>query len=162
MTFMSCKFQHAWKQMATKVHFHLLPDKGGTGTDQVRCRGRGSASPRPRCDGTPSASVWSSPRQTPGPPCPYPSDRPPHDATMMHTGGPSAWSNPQISTRQDPMHGILSRRSCHMPVKGVDNPEIDNTGQIFIYVNQEFHCKKSPNTHHEESDFGDNTILLYI
>ena len=49
-----------------------------------------------------------------------------------------------------------------MPVKGVDNPEIDNTGQIFIYVNQEFHCKKSPNAHHEESDFGDNTILLYI
>ena len=28
---------------------------------------RSSASPRPPCDGTPSASVWPSPRQTPGP-----------------------------------------------------------------------------------------------
>ena len=37
---------------------------------------RSSASPRPPCDGTPSASVWSSPRQTPGPSCPYPSERP--------------------------------------------------------------------------------------
>ena len=36
-----------------------------------------SASPRPPCDGTPSSSVWPSPRQTPGPSCPYPSDRPP-------------------------------------------------------------------------------------
>ena len=36
---------------------------------------RSSASPRPHCDGTPSSSVWPSPRQTPGPPCPHPSDR---------------------------------------------------------------------------------------
>ena len=35
---------------------------------------RCSASPRPHCDGTPSASVWPSPRQTPGPSCQYPSD----------------------------------------------------------------------------------------
>ena len=28
-------------------------------------------------DGTPSSSVWPSPMQTPGPPCPYLSDRPP-------------------------------------------------------------------------------------
>ena len=38
---------------------------------------RSSALPRPPCDGTTSASVWPSPRQTPGPSCPYPSDRPP-------------------------------------------------------------------------------------
>ena len=30
---------------------------------------RSSASPRPPCDGTPSAYVWPSPRQTPGSPC---------------------------------------------------------------------------------------------
>ena len=46
---------------------------------QVRYGGirRSSASPRPPCDGTPSASVWPSSRQTPCPSCPYPSDRPP-------------------------------------------------------------------------------------
>ena len=51
---------------------------------QVRCGGiqRSSASPRPPCDGTPSSSVWPSPRQTPVPSCPYPSDRTPSDATM--------------------------------------------------------------------------------
>ena len=38
---------------------------------------RSSASPRPPCDGTPSSSVWPSPRQTPGPSCPYPPDRTP-------------------------------------------------------------------------------------
>ena len=39
---------------------------------QVRYGGirRSSASPRPPCDGTPSASVWPSPRQAPGPSCP--------------------------------------------------------------------------------------------
>ena len=41
-----------------------------SGTDQVRYGDirRCSASPRPPCDGTPAASVWPSPRQTPGPP----------------------------------------------------------------------------------------------
>ena len=43
---------------------------------------RSSASPRPHCDGTPAASVWPSPRQSPGPPCPHPSDRTPHEATQ--------------------------------------------------------------------------------
>ena len=28
------------------------------------------------------------------PPCPYPSDRPPPDATMKRVGAPSAWLNP--------------------------------------------------------------------
>ena len=35
---------------------------------------------RPPCDGTISASVWPSPRQTPGLPCPYPLDRTPPEA----------------------------------------------------------------------------------
>ena len=43
---------------------------------QVRSGMGTYASPRPPCDGTPSPSVWPSPRQTPGPPCAYPSDRP--------------------------------------------------------------------------------------
>ena len=45
---------------------------------QVRYEGirRSSASLRPPCDGTSSASVWPSPRQKPGPPCPHPSDMP--------------------------------------------------------------------------------------
>ena len=56
----------------------LPPDHGGL-PGHIRCGGirRSSASPRPPCDDTPSASVW----QTPGPPCPYPSDRTPPDAT---------------------------------------------------------------------------------
>ena len=43
---------------------------------------RSSASPRPPCDVTPSASAWPSPRQTPGPPCPYPSDKTSPDAII--------------------------------------------------------------------------------
>ena len=36
---------------------------------------------------------WPSARQTPGPSCPYPSDKPPPDATTKH-GGPSVRSSP--------------------------------------------------------------------
>ena len=50
-------------------------------------------SPRPHCDGAPSASVWPSPRQTPGPLCLYPLDRTPPDASMKRVGAPSAWSS---------------------------------------------------------------------
>ena len=64
---------------ACLVYAVLLTDTTLSG--QVRYGGirRSSASPRPPCDGTPSSSVWPSPRQTPGPPCPYPSDRPQFD-----------------------------------------------------------------------------------
>ena len=64
----------------------VVPDKGKTGTrrilsfiqsGQVWGIRRNGVSPRPSCDGIPSASVWPSPRQTPGTPCPYSSDRPP-------------------------------------------------------------------------------------
>ena len=58
--------------------FSLLPFPclGFSSTMYVRS-GMGNASPRPPCDGTPSDSVWPSPKQTPGPSCPYPSDRTP-------------------------------------------------------------------------------------
>ena len=59
---------------------------------------RSSASPRPPCDGTHSASVWPSPRQTPGPPCPYPSDRTSAGATTKPVDAPSAWFNPSAWT----------------------------------------------------------------
>ena len=51
------------------------------GPGQVRYGGirwSSASPPRPSCDGSRS-SVWPSPRQTPGPPCPYPSDSPPSD-----------------------------------------------------------------------------------
>ena len=62
---------------------------------QVRYGGirRSNASPRPPCDGTPSASVWPSPRQTPGPPRPHPSDRTPPYATTKRVGAPLAWTS---------------------------------------------------------------------
>ena len=44
-------------------------------------------------NGNSSASVWPSPRQTPGPPgppCPCSSNRTPPDATMKRVGAPSA------------------------------------------------------------------------
>ena len=72
---------------------------------------RSSESPRPPCDGNPSASVWPSRRQTPGPSCPYPSNRPPPDATMKRVGAPWYGPVPRISTRKNPMGGILHRRS---------------------------------------------------
>ena len=49
---------------------------------------------RPTCDCTPSASAWPSPRQSPGPSCPYPSDRTPPDATMKRVDASLAWSSP--------------------------------------------------------------------
>ena len=53
-----------------------------------------SASPRPPCDGTPTASVWPSPRQTTGPPCPYPLGRTAPDAIMKPVDAPSSWFSP--------------------------------------------------------------------
>ena len=58
-----------------------------------------------------SASVWPLPRQTPGPPCPYPSDRTPPYATMKRVGAPSAWSSPsdldkKESDGRDPPQGV--------------------------------------------------------
>ena len=72
---------------------------------------RSSASPRPPCDGTPSASVWPSPRQTPGPSCPYPSEIRPPDATMKRVGAPSAWfSHSDLDKKEsdgrDPPQGV--------------------------------------------------------
>ena len=62
---------------------------------------RSSASPHPSCDGTPSASVWPSPRQTPGPPCPHPSDRtPPHATTKRVNAPPRHGPAPRISTKR--------------------------------------------------------------
>ena len=43
---------------------------------------RSSASPRPPCDVTPSASVWPSPMQTSGPPCLYPQIPPSQPRSM--------------------------------------------------------------------------------
>ena len=66
--------------------------------DEVRYGGirRGSASPRPPCDGTPSASVsrWSILQADARPAMPYPSDGTPPDATMKRVGAPSAWTSP--------------------------------------------------------------------
>ena len=79
----------------------------------VRCgyMHRSSASPRPHCDGTPSASVWPSHRQTPCPSCTHPSDRTPPDATMKRVGAPSAWTSPydldrKESDGRDPPQGV--------------------------------------------------------
>ena len=71
----------------------------------------------PPCDGTPWSSVWPSPRQTPGPPCPYPSDRPPPDATMKRVDAPRHGPAPRLSTTKHPMGGILRRESRHMPIE---------------------------------------------
>ena len=74
---------------------------------------RSSASPRPPCDGIPSASVWPSPRQTPGPPCPHPSPY----ATTKRVGALWHGPAPRISTGKNPMGGILRRKSRHMPIE---------------------------------------------
>ena len=56
-----------------------------------------SASPRPPCDGTPSAYVWPSPRPTPSPSCPYPSDKTPPDATTKPVDAQTARSSHWVS-----------------------------------------------------------------
>ena len=81
---------------------------------------RSSASPRPHCDGTPSASFWPSPRQTPGPSCLYPLDRTPPDATTKRVGAPSAsmgilrqlrlYRHVARPSAEDPAHRVLSCR----------------------------------------------------
>ena len=63
------------------------------------------------------ASVWPSPRQTPGQSCPHPSDRVPPYATTKRVGAPQHGPAPRISTRKNPMGGILRRESCHMPIE---------------------------------------------
>ena len=57
---------------------------------QVRCGGH-TPSLHPPCGGTPSAPVWPSPRRTPGPSGPYPSDGTKPDVTTNQEGSPSAW-----------------------------------------------------------------------
>ena len=98
-----------------RCDFHHFNWRSG----QVRSGGiyRSSASPRPTCDCTPSASVWPSPRQTPGPPCPHPPDRTPADASMKRVGAPSAWAAHRHSTRKNPIGGFLRRESRHMPIE---------------------------------------------
>ena len=90
-----------WNSPLLFLHFisHMsvyLLDKCEIRSSQGQVWGirRSSASPRPPCDGTPSASVWPSPRRTPGPLCPYPSDRTPPDATMKPVDAPSARTTP--------------------------------------------------------------------
>ena len=92
---------------------------------QVRygCIRRSIASSRPPCDGIPSASVWQSPRQAPGPPCPYPSDRTPPDAIMKRVGAPSAWTSPsdldkkeiEMEEHSETKHTILASRFHRQP-----------------------------------------------
>ena len=108
-------------------------------TGQVRYGGirRSSASPRLPCDGTPSASVWPSPRQTPGPPCPNPSDRTPPDATMKPVGAPSAWSSPsdigkKASDGQNPPQGVAPH-TCR-GVVGADDMHERNRSHSFRHV----------------------------
>ena len=60
-------------------------------------------------DLNPSASVWPSSKQTPGLPCPYPSDRTPPDASMKQGAHPWHGPAPRISTRKNQMGRILRR-----------------------------------------------------
>ena len=89
------------QQSVTSRHLSARP--GSITSIDVRYGGirRSSASPRPPCNGTPSASVWPSPRQTPGPPCPHPTDRTPPDATIKRVGAPSAWTSPSDLDRKE-------------------------------------------------------------
>ena len=59
-----------------------------------------SASPHPPSDSSPPATVWPLSRQTPGPPCPYPLERPPPDAIIKDAVGSSAWSSPRIPKKE--------------------------------------------------------------
>ena len=97
-------------------------------TGQVRCGviRRSSASPRPPCDGIPSASVWPSPIHTPGPTRPYPSDRPPPDAYMKPVDAPSAWSSlsdldKKESDGRDPPQGVAPH--AHRGVVGAHDDQ---------------------------------------
>ena len=76
---------------------------------------RSSASPRPSCDGTPSSSVWTSPRQTSVPPCPYPSDKTPPDAACE---GPIGIIQP-LATRQSRIRWVGSTIAESDPTGGV-------------------------------------------
>ena len=79
--------------------------------------GRSSASPRPSCDGTSSASIWPSPRQTPCPLCQYPSDRVPLDATMKPVDAPSAWCSTSDLVKKESDGRDPPLESRHMPIE---------------------------------------------
>ena len=56
--------------------------------------------------------VRASPRQTPGPPRPYPPDTTPHDATTRHVRRSSAWSGSDEDGIICGVSSIGSRASC--------------------------------------------------
>ena len=111
---------------------------------------RSSASPRPPCDGNPSASVWPSPRQTPCPPCPHLSDRTPQqphcyrtpDATIKPVDAPSAWSCPsdldkKKSDGREPPQGVAPH--AHRGVIGA--PRTKSLKIYFVFENIFFRKK---------------------
>ena len=73
-----------------------------SGSGQDTCERRSSASPRPPCDGTPSASVWPSPR----PPMPVSfrkdSSWRNHEACGRH----SAWTSPSDHLKKEASIGV--------------------------------------------------------
>ena len=104
---------------------------------------------RPPCDGTPSASVWPLPGQSPGWPHQYPSLRPPHDAIRKHAGGPSVWPRPsdEDKTRFDergPLKEVASkaRRSAvgaFELCKCLSHPSLPQYQSIGLF------CQRYPN-----------------
>ena len=79
---------------------------------------RSSASPLPPCDSTTSASVWPSPRQTPGPSCPCPSDEPPRAATTKHAVAPRHGQVQPLGSQQDRIRWAgFSVESHHMLIE---------------------------------------------
>ena len=89
---------------------------------------RSRASSRPPCDGSSPASLWLTPRKTPGPSCPYHSDRTPYDANMKSVDAPPAWSSPsdldyKESDGRDPPQGVAPH-----PHRGVVGAHDIHTG----------------------------------
>ena len=81
---------------------------------------RSSASSRTTCDGTSSTSVWPSPRQTPGPPCPCPSGRPPSD---------------HRPARRHARHAHILQIGLHLTIAQADaRPVIGNLAQSNIRI----------------------------
>ena len=121
---------------------------------QVRCGDirRSSASPRPPCDGTLWASVWPSPSQTPGPPCPYPSNGTPPDANMKREGAPRHGPATRISTRKSPMGGIL-RLPIKPAMSSISNTEVfTNEPHLIIRVSN----NDESNSFRTKNEFFDN------
>ena len=111
---------------------------------------RSSASPCPPRTSTTSVAVWPSPRQTPGRPCPYPSNMTQPDATMKRVDAPSSWTRPSDLDRKE--YNCVIRKD---KISDADSSERQSAARLLRHLSQYMVYASV------EECWGENTHLTY-